>query len=669
MSLSENLKQNWRAGALGATLAIGVGVVLLRWPFTAGEMLIHLSYDLPFHQRPVIHPSEVVLVYLDDDSHRELGQPEDAPWDRGLYARLVERLTAEGARAVTFDIVFNRPNAQHPEGDERFTRAIKANGRVVLGADYTTAANGGMTFIRPIDQFIDAAAAWGMVQVFPDQDFVVRLHLHIPPGGDFDIYSSVAWELARVAGSEHAKDPKQRDTERWLNHYGPPGAIPSMSFLRALETNNACPAGFFANKVVIVGSSLKTMYSGQRKDELRTPYTRSSFCPAVDLQGTQVLNLIRGDWITRISPAIELVLIVLGGAVFGFCAALVRPLAAVGLAVANVLALVILAQFLLTYERLWFPWMIPAAAQIPVAALFSVVFNSVRLYVQNRLYEESLRMYLSPKLVKKFANNKDLLKPGAKKQTITALFTDIANFTSISEGLDSDELALAMNAYFDTAVSECVHATDGTVVKYIGDAIFAFWNAPDTQEDHAFRACEAALRFAELPPRYINQRLIFTRLGLHTGSANVGNFGSSARVDYTAIGESINLASRMEGLNKYLGTRILITAETHAEIDGQLLTRFAGNFRLKGFEKAVGVYELVGRPSQAEAFQELHEAFAEALKAFQQHDLEAAEDRFRRVLAIVPGDGPAEFFLRTIAEIRRHPSAHPWTGAIELAEK
>jgi adenylate cyclase len=125
----------------------------------------------------------------------------------------------------------------------------------------------------------------------------------------------------------------------------------------------------------------------------------------------------------------------------------------------------------------------------------------------------------------------------------------------------------------------------------------------------------------------------------------------------------------MEGLNKYLGTRILITTETHTEVDGQFLTRLLGNFRLKGFEKAVEVYELAGRLSQADAFRMLHEAFADALKRFQQKDFAAAEAGFRRVLAIAPGDGPTEFYLKALIEFRARPPSDQWTGTIELAEK
>jgi adenylate cyclase len=318
--------------------------------------------------------------------------------------------------------------------------------------------------------------------------------------------------------------------------------------------------------------------------------------------------------------------------------------------------------------RYWFPWLIIAAIQLPVALCWSIAYNSVQLYVQKRLVEQSLELYLSPKLVKKFAKNPKLLQPGAEKQMLTILFSDIASFTNISEGMDSDELARLMNNYFQNAVARCIHHTDGTVVKYIGDAIFAFWNAPDPQGDHQFRACEAALRFHQLKFEFDGKPLV-TRIGLHTGVANVGNFGSTTRIDYTAIGENINLASRMEGLNKYLGTRVLITAETQEGIGARLVTRCLGLFRLKGFEKSVGVFELMGWPADDAASRSLRESFADALQKFQRRDWDQAEAAFRCVLQASPGDGPSDFYLKHIEEVRTTPPPPQWRGEIELKEK
>jgi adenylate cyclase len=280
-------------------------------------------------------------------------------------------------------------------------------------------------------------------------------------------------------------------------------------------------------------------------------------------------------------------------------------------------------------------------------------------------------MYLSPKLVKQFSRNKDisLLKPGAAKQKLTIMFSDIASFTSISEGMDSDELAKMMNEYFERAVGGCVHTTDGTVVKYIGDAIFAFWNAPEPQTDHAVRACEAALKFRAMSATEVRGKKLITRIGLHTGVANVGNFGSTTRVDYTAIGEDVNLASRMEGLNKYLGTNVLMTGAVKAEIGGKFVTRYLGKFQLKGFERAVEVHELLGKAEETTALIKAQEDFDQALRLFQKRDLNAAETVFRRLYEASPHDGSTQFYLRHITELRTQQLPDDWHGEVELKEK
>lgn len=668
MISGNKLREAWRSATIGAVLAAASGVVLLNTNFQISAKLLRQSYNFPFLHRAVIYPDEVALVYMDDDSHRELQQPYDGSWDRGVHARLVERLTADGARAVVFDVIFSDPNPNHPDGDERFARAIKANGKVVLGAEYGLTADHLPTMYPPYASFYEAAAAVGFVELTPEPDFIVRRHLHVPPDIGADSYSSLSWEAAKLVGATVAKNPGERFRARWLNYYGPPGTIPNISYGRAIDTNKI-PLGTFSNKVVFVGGSLKTTFSGMHKDEYYTPYSRGQLAPAVDVQATQFLNLLRGDWLIRFSPKAENITIALMGVLFGFGLVLFRPLVATALAIAGAALTVLVDFYLFQHHRVWFPSLITVAAQIPIALLWSIIFNSIRLYVQNRLFEQSLALYLSPKLVKKFSNDRELLKPGAKKETLTILFSDIANFTGISEGMDSDDLAKHMNSYFQTAVAECIHHTDGTIVKYIGDAIFAFWNAPDLQNDHQVRACEAAVRFRELAPQFMNGSQLITRIGLHTGVANVGNFGSTARIDYTALGENINLASRMEGLNKYLGTEVLLTAEAHAGIEGRFTTRFLGSFRLKGFQKDVGVFELAGKAEKAADLRPRHEAFAGALKLFQQKNFAEAETAFRKVLEIAPQDGPSKFYLKHLAELSEHPVPEDWHGEVELKEK
>jgi adenylate cyclase len=404
---------------------------------------------------------------------------------------------------------------------------------------------------------------------------------------------------------------------------------------------------------VFVGARLFTKFAADRKDEYPTPYSywlsdRKAFSPGVEIQATAFLNLLRSDWISRL-PCETWWLTVLG--VFaGFGLVQLRPLTAVGAAIIVAIATAFIGYYLFAHHHLLIAWLIFAGVQVPLALAWSVVFNSVQLYVQNRLYRQTLRMFLPPRLVEKFAANRSLLAPGAEKETLTLCFSDIADFTSLSEGMDPDELAALMNAYFQAAVESCIHPNDGTVSKFMGDAIFAFWNAPDQQADHALRACRAALNFRDLNTRPIHGRILRTRIGLHTGVANVGNFGSEQKIDYTALGENVNLASRLEGLNKFLGTECLMSGQTKAEIGDHLVTRGVGNFRLKGFEGLVGVHELVGGLEQEEKTRVWRKTFAEALKNYEERRAELAAIGFRQVLLLKPDDGPAAFYLKQIAE-------------------
>jgi adenylate cyclase len=326
------------------------------------------------------------------------------------------------------------------------------------------------------------------------------------------------------------------------------------------------------------------------------------------------------------------------------------------------------AHLLFSKWLTWFPWLI-LVIQVVVAHAWSVLFNSVQFYVQKRIMENTLSMYLSPKLVKKFARDPRLLKPGAEKQTLTIVFTDIEDFTSLSQGMDSDKLAEFMNRYFHIIVGDCIHPADGTVVKYIGDAVFAFWNAPEAQDDHALRACDAALRMRKMGEMKMRGKTVRTRVGIHTGEANVGNFGSLERVDYTALGENVNLASRLEGLNKFVGTDCLISGETRSAIGDRLVMRRLGLFTLKGFDKSVEVFEIVGLPETAESTRKWREAFAEALGAYEGGHFELAAMAFRGVLDLKPGDGPTEFYLGRLDDLSKEPLEGDWTGVTLLREK
>jgi adenylate cyclase len=667
VSWKAHLRKSWAASVIGAALAVGVGICLLEFAFGYG--LSNWSYDLLQVAQPHIPANEAVIVYLDEESHEKLQQPKNKSWDRRLHAQLIQCLMAAGAKAVVFDIVFSDANPESPEGDQRLAQALHDSGKVVLAADHVQLTGGGNTINPPTDLLRTNAVDMGSAEVVPSRDLVVRLHTPNDP------IPSLSWAAAHLVGAQVTQQEDSGAVTRWINYYGPAKFVPGISYFQALQPE-VLDGDFFRGKTAFVGAHILTKFAGERKDQYLTPFsywqskggTQDPFIDGVEIQATMFLNLLRGEWLVRPPGAVEHSILIACGILFGAGLIRLRAVAATAVAILSAAAVAGAAYLWFVQHRVWFPWLI-VVVQIALALSWSIIFNSIQLYVQKKLYEQTIRLYLSPKLVKKFSSNPKFLQPGAEKQTLTVVFTDIANFTSISEGMDSDELARAMNRYFQEAVANCIHPTDGTVVKYIGDAIFAFWNAPDAQADHQLRACQAALNFSKQKPMQMNGQALITRIGLHTGVANVGNFGSTERVDYTALGENINLASRMEGLNKYLGTTVLATGDAYLAVSDQITARFAGRFRLKGFEKAVDVYELVCTHDQAEVSRPWREAFAQALKHFRQKDFAGAEAGFRRTLELHAEDGPAKFYLARIAELRTAPVPDDWSGEIELKEK
>lgn len=661
------------------------------------------SYDWLFRLRQALNPpeppDEALILFMDEDSHDKLGQSMSEIWDRRLHAQVLRRCLTNGARAVVFDIVFgNLTKCPDPAADQALADAMSLSSNRVVIAESPKSGNWGtgvpdiipapdifrdVLLVSEREDVLDNRYFVGLPTFEPNDDQLIRKHARsYAPNRN-----SLAWSLAGLLQLPCVTITNQpprvpQEEERWLNYYGPSKFLRNINYYQALSpvvTNDYGASEYFgtlvSNKIVFIGASTLTRASGERKDSYISPIASTfsssdKFIAGVEVQATAALNLLHNEWLTRMNLRYELFL-VLG---IGLFCGLVFPRLGAWLmtAVAILVALVItgLAYELFAKYRVWFGWLIPLT-QIFTTWLVSLITNSARLFVQNRIYQNQLGLYLSPKLVKKFAQDKDqrFTKPGAIKHELTVFFSDIAGFTSISEGLDSDELARTMNRYFQDSVGNCIFPTDGTVVKYIGDAIFAFWNAPDPQADHARRACDAALLFRTQQIIEVKGRPLITRIGLHSGVANVGNFGSTQRMDYTAIGENINLASRMEGLNKYVGTETLVTEATYTQVANQYVFRPLGQFILKGFERSFGVYELCGPLERAADFAELHTAFAEALSHFKAGRLEVARTALRAIEARWPKDGPTQLYLRTLEEMGGVLPPGTWSGAIEIKEK
>lgn len=690
--LSEFLRvqciRHWLACTFGAIISFSVGFLLLDTAIKQvplGRKFIDSSYDrlLQYFKTVEIEP-QVVVLYMDEPSRQELGQPGDAPWDRRLHASLLDRLTEEKAALVVFDVVF--AEAGDPEADKTFAQAIDRNGKTILAADFLSQEQWSLRtegVEMPHEPFRKVAADIGMVALRHDGERTVRQHFHGHP----DDLPSISWAAARFAGVPSTSDPSGRFEDRWLRYYAPPGVTfpHSKSYYQAVLPGQL-PKGFFRDKYVFIGAKQSVGFTGSGMDEFKSPFagksglikgaTRGGFTrtyyPGVEIHAITFANLLRQDWLQRVPPMIELLMISLYGLVFGYLVTVLRPTLTLVMSALASLAVIVTAIVLLIQTNTWFAWQV-MIIQILVATIYSVGFNSLQLFVQKRLLQQTLAMHLSPTRVRQLISRPEILRPGAEKQLITILFTDIEDFTSIAEHVDSDDLARIMNGYFETVVSKCIHPADGTVLKYIGDAIFAIWNAPLPQADHQVRACRAALSFNDQKFEYEAGGKIYalrTRVGIHTGWANVGNFGSASRIDYTAIGESINMASRMENLNKHLGTTALVTEETCRGLPPGFITRKLGRFRLKGFEKAVVAYELLGHEDSPSPVEPLWlSAFRDALLAFEQRQFEQAAAGFQRTIELRGHDGPSQFYLEQIELMPRQDLPENWTAEMAMAEK
>jgi CHASE2 domain-containing sensor protein len=358
----------WRTKILGAIVITALGGAFCTLTFTQG--LSRFSYDFPMFLRPEIHPTNAVIVYMDDESRKASGQPEEGLWDRALHVQLLARLTALHAREVVFDVLMDEPWTNKAV-DEEMAKTIKTNGRVVLGARIQEVPGlpgaNAMKVLHPVDP-IGSVAPWGEAGLwsraeFPgdmEMDGVVRRQYY---GED---YTNLAWQAAAILGAA----PADRARERWINYYGPGGTIPHLSYSQVLRPSGVFPE-VISGKVVFVGKApWITSQGDQNHDELfSTPLSRweGHLSPGVEVHATAFLNLVRGDWISRVPLPVELGLILFGGVVLAFALPGKRPSVALllcaGFSVVACIGGILLEQ----RAHWWFSWAVMAFVEAPAS--------------------------------------------------------------------------------------------------------------------------------------------------------------------------------------------------------------------------------------------------------------------------------------------------------------
>lgn len=639
---------------------IGAAAVLLdlaQWDHT----LASSSYNILSRIVPATTIPEVIIIDMDEASHERLGQPRFGPWDRRLHGNLLGKLSAARTGPVVFDLVFVDPQP----GDAELAAAIAGYPTNVFLAgllDPVLPGPGELRFrpVLPTARLLtnawragNAAPPFGFSEFTAEPDGVVREFWPVESGTGGDLIPRLAFAAYQTAQPVEASrvllDFLRTRRNLGLRYYGPPlKPFRHIPYHEILSTNSV---SFLEGRFILVGSRPIIGFTGTRKDTFLHPSAPNVYLPGIELHATILANLIRGEWLIRPHALLELAGAMLIGVLLGrwLCG---RTPARAWLGCALCLGLTLgFTAVAWTAFRLWFPWLTVAAVQIPAAGLLALAGNAFRSRIELERLRHSFGVYASERLATAVARNPALLAPGSERREVTLLFSDIVSFTRIGERMDPQDYQRLLQRYYEI-VLECVFEKQGTVLNIIGDCIFAAWNTPlSPHPEHARLACEAALLIQQRVSTWSHQQegpRLLSRIGIHTGDAHIGNFGTPHRMVYTAIGEPVNLASRLEGLNKYLGTRTLTSRTTQKHVESTMPARRVGMFRFQGFDRPVEVFELLGEPSGASGDSPWLDAFATGLRLFRRRDFEGARKAFETALALRPDDTVASYYLADI---------------------
>ena len=459
-------------------------------------------------------------------------------------------------------------------------------------------------------------------------------------------------------------------SKRYLNFYGPPRTIATIPFHRALKLGDQRGEDLdLKGKVVFVGMS-ETLTS-EREDSFYTVFSQANgvFLSGVEIAATAFSNLLANDYVKPIQSRDYLLTIFTWGILVGLICRMMNTLAAALCIAVLSFFYLFAAKYQFQSDALWYPIIVPLFLQSPVAFFGAVFWNLLETNKERRNIRRALGYYVPSEMVDLIVKNRVDLRKGGQTVCGVCLFTDITGYTSVSENLGPRELSELMHRYFE-AVFEPIKQNGGLITDLKGDSILAIWKAPRPDTALCQQACTAALGIAHAVSQFnkTSGSKLPTRIGLHAGQMFLGNIGAGDHYEYGPTGDTVNTASRLDNLNKMLGTAILVSEEAIRGLDS-FVTRKIGNFRLKGKAQPLTVYELICRQGEAaEQQQKACTAFLDALETFHRQYWNEAEEKFQRCNEVWRNDRLSDFYIRRCQEYRKTPPPN-WDGVIPLEEK
>ena len=493
--------------------------------------------------------------------------------------------------------------------------------------------------------------------------------------------------LAALEGSPtQPSDPRRRQLVRslirlygggiwkFLNFYGPTRTIPTIPYhqvLRPGERGQGPSAVEVAGRVVFVGSSESRQLA--QKDGFFTVYTEENGVDlsGVEIEATSFANLVEDLPVMPLPFGWHVSGMLLWGIAAGVLSFVFRPAISIPAVVALSLLYLGAAVQRFSSEGAWYPVVFPLLVQGPMVLVGSVAWNYVEVNRERRNIRKAFTNYLPAGIVDELVQNIEGLKSSDKLVNGICLATDAEQYTALSESMDPKELARLMNRYYE-AVFDPVRRHGGMVSNVIGDSMLALWLATGETPAPLNEACLAAVEIEKAMREFrkpLDRSGLPTRIGLHSGEILLGNIGAAQHYEYRAVGDIVNTATRIEGLNKYLGTRILVSREVLSIAD-MFLARDLGRFLLVGKTRTVHVYELGGLLAEASPRQkECFASFAEGMDLFRRQAWEKAAGKFQETLGIRDGDGPSLFFWRLCARYLQNPPGDGWDSVVHMENK
>jgi adenylate cyclase len=643
----------------------------------------------------------IVLVLVDQYSLDVYAkQSLSWPWPRQMYAALIRYFIAGKAAACFFDITMSEASGSGPEDDQAFAEAAAEAGNVFLpvalsaedresdeaevellsrfslGESARPKRVAKKTFLSattPLADFLKSARGIGNVQVNPDEDGIYR---RMPLAFSFRkmILPSGPLALAELVGDkmELGSIPIDRSGHMLIRFVGPAGTYRAYpiatlinSYAQILE--NKAPQispREFAGKTVLVGLSAVGLH-----DIKSSPL--SGVISGVEVQAAALDTLLHRSFIRFPPNPIVWIFGLLVAVLAGITISSLRKVWAMTASFAGFLALPAGAAVVAFASGFWLEFVFPETGVL-IALGGGALFNYGVEGKQRRFIKSVFRHYLSPAVIERILEQPGLLKLGGEEREISSLFSDVVSFTAISERLAPSDLVSLLNEYL-SEMTNLILDEGGTLDKYEGDAIVAFWNAPLDVADHAFRACRAALacrrRLQELGVDFAKRfgGELKMRIGLNTGPAVVGNMGSSRRFDYTAMGDTVNLAARLEGACKQYHVSILIGELTHDLVKDRIATREVDVVRVVGKKQPVRIFELVAEIAdlgQEEA--KSLEEFNRAQSIYRTRDWHRAAELFE---GMAGGDPLARLYAERCRGFELNPPPEGWDLVYELTSK